>query len=73
MRDTTRATRRPARLVFELTVWEVLSLSFDEVPAGQFKEGQRFQKNTWMDRGVEGAHVYCSTTRTSRWIKLSGR
>ena len=42
MRDAC-ATRRPARRVVELTVWDVLTLSFDEAPAGQFKEGQRFQ------------------------------
>ena len=42
MRDA-RATRRRAHLVVELTVWDVLSLSFDEASAGQFKEGQRFQ------------------------------
>ncbi len=108
MRDA-RATRRPANRAVELTVWDVLSLSFDEAPVGQFKEGQRFQvrlashvdfsffflglrqelvvcslflfsqvtsllptqKNAWMDRGVEGAHVYLSTSKTSRWIKLS--
>ncbi|KAI9511878.1 hypothetical protein F5148DRAFT_178985 [Russula earlei] len=71
-------TRRPARRVAELTVWDVLSLGFDGTPAGHFKEGQRFQvtnllptqKNAWMDRGVEGAHVYLSTSKTSRWIKL---
>jgi hypothetical protein len=42
MRDAC-ATRRPARRVVELTAWDVLSLSFDEARAGQFKEGQRFQ------------------------------
>jgi breast cancer 2 susceptibility protein len=41
MRDA-RSARRPARRVVELTVWDVLSLSFDEAPVGQFKEGQRF-------------------------------
>ena len=41
--DDARATRRPARRVVELTVWDVLSLAFDGVPAGQFKEGQIFQ------------------------------
>ncbi len=39
MRDA-RATRRPANRAVELTVWDVLSLSFDEAPVGQFKEGQ---------------------------------
>ena len=97
MRDA-RTTRRPANRVVELTVWDVLSLSFDEAPVGQFKEGQLFQvrsnrsnpahyfwillnffsqvtnllptqKNAWMDRDVEGAHVYLSTSKTSRWIK----
>jgi breast cancer 2 susceptibility protein len=38
-----RTTRRPAHRVVELTVWDVLSLSFNEAPGGQFKEGQRFQ------------------------------
>jgi len=38
-----RTTRRPAHRVVELTVWDVLTLSFDEAPGGQFKEGQRFQ------------------------------
>ena len=42
MRDAC-ATRRPARRVVELTVWDVLTISFDEAPAGQLKEGQRFQ------------------------------
>lgn len=42
MRDA-RTTRRPAHRVVELTVWDVLSLSFNEAPGGQFKEGQRFQ------------------------------
>jgi breast cancer 2 susceptibility protein len=42
MRDA-RVTRRPARRLVELTVWEVLSLAFDGAPVGQFKEGQRFQ------------------------------
>jgi breast cancer 2 susceptibility protein len=42
MRDAC-ATRRPARRVAELTAWDVLTLSFDESPAGKFKEGQRFQ------------------------------
>ena len=42
MRDA-RTTRRPANRVVELTVWDVLSLSFDEAPGGRFKEGQRFQ------------------------------
>ena len=30
------------------------------------------QKNAWMDRGVEGGHVYLGTSKTSRRIKLSG-
>jgi breast cancer 2 susceptibility protein len=42
MRDAC-ATRRPARRVVELTAWDVLTLSFDEASAGQFKEGHRFQ------------------------------
>ena len=42
MRDA-RTTRRPAHRSVELTVWDVLSLSFDEAPGEQFKEGQRFQ------------------------------
>ena len=42
MRDA-RATRRPARRMVELTVWDVLSLAFDGASAGQFKEGQAFQ------------------------------
>ena len=42
MRDA-RATRRPARRVVEMTVWDVLSLAFDGSPVGQFKEGQAFQ------------------------------
>lgn len=42
MRDA-RETRRPARRVVEMTVWDVLSLAFDGAPAGQFKEGQAFQ------------------------------
>jgi hypothetical protein len=42
MRDA-RTTRRPAHRGVELTVWDVLSLSFDEAPVGQFKEGQRFR------------------------------
>ena len=42
MRDA-RVARRPARRVVELTVWDVLSLSFDGGTAGHFKEGQRFQ------------------------------
>ncbi|KAI0297548.1 hypothetical protein B0F90DRAFT_1738028 [Multifurca ochricompacta] len=77
MRDA-RAKRRPAHRVVELTVWEVLSLAFDGVTAGQFKDGQRFQvtnllptqKNAWMDRHAEGSHVYLSTSKTSRWTKL---
>ena len=105
MRDA-RTTRRPAHRAVELTVWDVLSLSFDGAPGGQFKEGRRFQvrliishagfgssvlrqgacffdsfsqvtnllptqKNAWMDRDVEGARVYLSTSKTSRWINLS--
>jgi len=77
MRDA-RTDRRPAHRVVELTVWDVLSLGFDGVGAGHLVEGQRFQvtnllptqKNAWMDRGIEGAHVYLSTSKTSRWIKL---
>lgn len=42
MRDS-RTTRRPARRVVELTVWDVLSLAFDGAPTGHFKDGQRFQ------------------------------
>ena len=42
MRDA-RTARRPAHRAVELTVWDVLSLSFDEAPGGQIKEGQRFQ------------------------------
>ena len=42
MRDA-RTTRRPANRAVELTAWDVLSLSFNEAPEGQFKEGQRFQ------------------------------
>jgi breast cancer 2 susceptibility protein len=42
MRDA-RTTRRPGHRAVELTVWDVLSLSFDEAPGGQIKEGQRFQ------------------------------
>jgi hypothetical protein len=34
---------KTARRVVELTVWDVLKLSFDEACAGLFKEGQRFQ------------------------------
>ena len=45
MRDA-RVARRPARRVVELTVWDVLLLSFnggtDVGTAGHFKEGQRF-------------------------------
>jgi hypothetical protein len=37
-----RATRRLVRRVVELTVLVVLTLLFDEVPVGHFKEGQRF-------------------------------
>jgi hypothetical protein len=33
----------PARRVVELAVWDVLTLSSDEAPAGQFREGLRFQ------------------------------
>ncbi|KAH9958901.1 hypothetical protein BGW80DRAFT_1372376 [Lactifluus volemus] len=77
MRDA-RVTRRPARRLVELTVWEVLSLAFDGAPVGQFKEGQRFQvtnllptqKTAWMDRGVDDSHVYLSTSKISRWSKL---
>lgn len=103
MRDA-RATRRPARRVVELTVWDVLSLALDGASAGQFGEGQAFQvsltaiyllnffelrilflrrlpfsqvtnllptqKNAWMDRSAEGAHVYLSSSKTSRWMKL---
>ncbi|KAI0253208.1 hypothetical protein BJV78DRAFT_220331 [Lactifluus subvellereus] len=77
MRDA-RTTRRPARRVVELTVWDVLSLTFDGAPAGHFKDGQRFQitnllptqKNAWMDRGLEDSHVYLSTSKISRWTKL---
>jgi hypothetical protein len=42
MRDI-HTTRRPAHRAVELTVWDVLSLSFDEAAGGRFKEGQRFQ------------------------------
>lgn len=42
MRDA-RTTRRPARRMVELTVWDVLSFAFDGATAGQFKEGQAFQ------------------------------
>lgn len=42
MRDV-RTARKPANRAVELTVWDVLSLSFDEAAVGQFKEGQRFQ------------------------------
>lgn len=64
--------RRPARRAVEYTIGDVFSLSFDEAPRGQFKEGQRFQVtnllpkqiNVWMDRDVEGAHVYLSTSKT---------
>ena len=42
MRDACVA-RRPARRVVELTVWDLLSLSFDGGTAGNFKDGQRFQ------------------------------
>ena len=42
MRDA-RVVRRPAQRAVELTVWDVLSLSFDGATAGHFKEGQRFQ------------------------------
>ncbi|KAH9964099.1 hypothetical protein BC827DRAFT_49058 [Russula dissimulans] len=78
MRDAC-ATRRPARRMVELTVWDVLQLGLDGTPEGHFKEGQSFQvtnllptqKNAWMDRGVEGAHVYLSTSKTSRWNKSS--
>jgi len=77
MRDAC-ATRRPARRMVELTVWDVLELGFDGAPVGHFKEGQNFQvtnllptqKNAWMDRSVEGGHVYLSTSKTSRWNKL---
>jgi hypothetical protein len=54
MRDAC-ATRRPARRVVELTAWDVLTLSFDEAPAGQFKEGQRFQVRLL---GMQGVSVY---------------
>ncbi len=42
MRDA-RVVRRPALRVVELTVWDVLSLSFNDAAVGHFKEGQRFQ------------------------------
>src|SRR5712671_2134531 len=42
MRDAC-ATRRPARRIVELTVWDVLELGFDGAPAGHFKEGRGFQ------------------------------
>ncbi|KAH9980761.1 hypothetical protein BJV74DRAFT_897318 [Russula compacta] len=77
MRDT-HATRRPALRLAELTVWDVLTLTFEGARAGHFKEGQSFQvtnliptqKNAWMDRSVEGARVYLSTSKISRWTKL---
>jgi hypothetical protein len=42
MRDT-HATRRPALRLAEVTVWDVLTLTFEGARAGHFKEGQSFQ------------------------------
>ncbi|KAI0059444.1 hypothetical protein BV25DRAFT_1901580 [Artomyces pyxidatus] len=71
-------SRRPANRIVELTVWNVLNLSFDEGhKPGYFKEGQRFritnlipsQKSAWMDASVD-SHIYLSTSRGTRWTKV---
>ncbi|KAI0050561.1 hypothetical protein FA95DRAFT_1486944 [Auriscalpium vulgare] len=71
-------SRRPANRVVEVTVWDVLSLALDEsAAAGAFREGQRYrvtnlvpsQKSAWMDAGPD-SHVYLSTGRGSKWMKM---
>jgi Insulinase (Peptidase family M16) len=58
-----RATRRPARGLVELTVWDELSPAFDGSPARQFKESQRFQVSLGpASNGAEaGRFLICSS------------
>ncbi|EIM83586.1 uncharacterized protein STEHIDRAFT_62664, partial [Stereum hirsutum FP-91666 SS1] len=71
--------RRPSHRTAEITVWDVLSLSFDEGrQPGTFKEGQRFlvsnllpsQHGAWMPTTGDDPHIYLSTRRDSRWRRL---
>ncbi|KAI0323005.1 hypothetical protein OF83DRAFT_1048027 [Amylostereum chailletii] len=71
-------SRRPGTRTAEITVWDVLTLSFDDGKPGYFKEGQRFlitnlqptQHGAWMRHTDEDSRVYLCTRRNSRWTKL---
>ncbi|KAJ8523365.1 hypothetical protein ONZ45_g224 [Pleurotus djamor] len=70
--------RRPRNRTAQITVWDVLNLTFSEGgKPGAFEIGERFlvtnliprQPSAWM--GYEaGAMVYLSTRRDTRWTKL---
>lgn len=71
-------SRKPANLIVEVTVWDVLNLQFDEgKKPGHFKEGERFlvtnllplQQSAWMHRAQVDGHIYLATRRDSRWTK----
>ncbi|KZV70991.1 hypothetical protein PENSPDRAFT_578564 [Peniophora sp. CONT] len=77
MKDA-KTDRRPARRTAEITVWDVLSLAFEEGRQGHFAEGQRFlvsnlqpnQAGAWMSTRDEDSHVYLRTVKGTRWTKL---
>ncbi|KAF9567810.1 hypothetical protein CPC08DRAFT_626275 [Agrocybe pediades] len=77
-----RTLRRPADRVAQLTVWDVMGLSFgseedDGKRGGGFEVGQRFlvthvnptQASSWMGN-EPGAQVFLSTSRHTRWTKI---
>ncbi|KAF8625213.1 hypothetical protein AX15_005515 [Amanita polypyramis BW_CC] len=70
--------RRPANRVAQITVWDVLKLSFEEGGSkGPFEAGQRYlvtnliptQQKAWMNR-EPGSEIFLSTRRDSRWSRL---
>ncbi|TFK41852.1 hypothetical protein BDQ12DRAFT_598942 [Crucibulum laeve] len=72
--------RRPSYRTAQITVWDVMNLSFYEgEPGGTFQVGHRYMvtnlnpthHTSWMGRYEEGAEVYMATGRHSRWRKLN--
>ncbi|KAK2461438.1 hypothetical protein APHAL10511_005901 [Amanita phalloides] len=73
-----RTRRRPANRMAQITVWDVLGISFEEGGArGAFSVGQRYlvtnliptQQSAWMNC-EPGSEIYLSTKRDSRWTRL---
>lgn len=74
--------RRPSNRKAMVTLWDVMTLTFDEGgKAGAFEVGQRYlvsnlnptQANAWMDRWQEDAQAWLSTRKDTRWKRIRAK